>query len=189
MKKWGILATSIVMIGVLLVSGSVALAKGGEDNPVDQWGVLIEKVNQIYDILVGADFEEANTTLTSIENKVDTLSTVKIESGEGSYEVAEGEGSTWRIMEVDSTQVGHVTLTAAGFRFGPDDKLFIRLYLPSLGPIIMVLDGDGPTQTVEFAASHWALDITGDGPTGTGPMSQGTSASYAYTITYPSSSE
>jgi hypothetical protein len=143
-------------MAVLAVSSTV-MAKPGEDNPVDQWVALTDKVNQIYDIVVGPGM-------------------VRMESDEGQYFVTGGAG-TWSVMEVESDQVGHVTLTAAAHHFGAGDALFIRVSLPGLGSALMVLDGEGQAQTVEFAASTWALAVTSTG--------DAEAVYYAYTITYP----
>ena len=183
MKKLLIIIAAIALIAVLAV-GTTVLAKGGEDNPVDQWQILIDKVNGIWDILGGTDenvqaigdqIDSLTTNLNEITGDVAVIknSMIRIESGEGSYEVP-GNG-TWSAMEVELDQVAHVTLTAAAHYFGAGDVLFIRLNLPGLGPTITVLDGDGQTQTVEFAASTWGLHVTGNG---------GETISYAYTITY-----
>ena len=116
-KRIIVLISTPALVGILAAS-SAAMASKPVTTPVDQWQILIAKVNDIWDILTGADgLTSITSKLDDVDDKLDaiasTASNVVMESGSGSLELEDSGGGFWGGWQVSGPypEVRHISLT------------------------------------------------------------------------------
>ena len=189
-KRVFVLVTVLALVGILAGSTGV-MANKPPANPVDQWQILIAKVNDIWDILTGSSgLPAVNETLSDIQETLDDIQstpTVVMETGSGQLE------ATHQFMAARRTfyypDVRHVSVSLMAWN--PGDVHFDVIVWwddednpgTSYGASLLRLDKDNVAGTVEFDAQHWEILASGDPNYDSSTPNK--TVYYQYTVTYP----